>query len=776
MPKVDMMRRMIYVLVVYIMTIGAINAKATEKWEFLGPEGAWLTGRLTFSSLEPDTLYASVYGPLVKTKDAGDHWQRLLDAPFYISEALAISPSNPNIIYASNGSTYNTPDGNVRSDDGGLTWQTLTKPVRYDTKLIFIEIAVHPQNPMIVYGVPFTFRDCIYRSDDGGMTWQELPIGFNVIAIDRVAIDPKHPEIIYTAGMNGIYKSKDSGETWQVIIQGLTIEGEISVQSITVDPLNTENVYVALKGGIFGSSDGGEHWRDLTKDKVPSQTFFTKLSVDPTNSRSLYASSYAGIFKSTDAGKTWKNVWKGFPVSDIAVHPKNSRMIYALVWRIGFLRSDDGGFTWEIKSHGIDNASIIALSISRSNPEVICSTGACFYRSMDNGNSWLITGSEGVSWWDYGAVNFSDIAIYPANPKIVYGATTTQSAIAKSTDGGQHWSLLWSIGAPNMQIAVDPTDPNVIYVSTLEARNPTSLLRSLDGGETWEDITPPFIPLPNPPNMVLRIINNVAFHPTDPNTIFLANSVGVAKSSNRGETWENISWGLNGAVNAIAVDPTNGDRMFAVDEGHIYQTIDGGQSWDVLDRISAKSVAVSSAGADVAIYAAGKRVWMSMDGGVNWESFEDGLPEFREYEQIYKIVTHPTKAKTVFIVASTGVYRYSMDGETAISEYHPLTIWGTAKNGQLFPNYPNPFTHETWIPYQLSQDNDVSISIYDINGNLVRKLNLGYKNMGDYLSTDKAGYWDGKNDIGEPVASGIYFCFIEAGYFRDIQKMVMLGH
>ncbi|HGJ64348.1 TPA: T9SS type A sorting domain-containing protein [bacterium] len=92
----------------------------------------------------------------------------------------------------------------------------------------------------------------------------------------------------------------------------------------------------------------------------------------------------------------------------------------------------------------------------------------------------------------------------------------------------------------------------------------------------------------------------------------------------------------------------------------------------------------------------------------------------------------------------------------------------------LNQNYPNPFNPETWIPYQLKENANVEINIYTIGGQLVRKLELGYKSNGFYNSKDKSAYWDGKNDYGEYVNSGIYFYTIKAGNFLDTKKMIIM--
>ena len=89
----------------------------------------------------------------------------------------------------------------------------------------------------------------------------------------------------------------------------------------------------------------------------------------------------------------------------------------------------------------------------------------------------------------------------------------------------------------------------------------------------------------------------------------------------------------------------------------------------------------------------------------------------------------------------------------------------------LLPNYPNPFNPETWIPYQLSKPDEVTLTIYAVNGNIVRGLALGHQPAGIYHSKSRAAYWDGKNELGEAVASGVYFYTLSAGDFTATRKM-----
>ena len=92
----------------------------------------------------------------------------------------------------------------------------------------------------------------------------------------------------------------------------------------------------------------------------------------------------------------------------------------------------------------------------------------------------------------------------------------------------------------------------------------------------------------------------------------------------------------------------------------------------------------------------------------------------------------------------------------------------------LLANYPNPFNPETWIPYQLAEPADVTLRIYGVNGVLVQTLNLGHQPAGLYHQRNRAAYWDGKNEVGESVASGVYLYTLTAGDFTRTRKMLIM--
>ena len=114
----------------------------------------------------------------------------------------------------------------------------------------------------------------------------------------------------------------------------------------------------------------------------------------------------------------------------------------------------------------------------------------------------------------------------------------------------------------------------------------------------------------------------------------------------------------------------------------------------------------------------------------------------------------------------------------AIADYDgpPLTAQITVpadREDALLVNFPNPFNPETWIPYQLAKSAEVTITIYAIDGQVVRTLTLGHQPAGMYQSRSRAAYWDGRNALGEPVASGLYFYTLTAGDFTATRKLLI---
>ena len=139
-----------------------------------------------------------------------------------------------------------------------------------------------------------------------------------------------------------------------------------------------------------------------------------------------------------------------------------------------------------------------------------------------------------------------------------------------------------------------------------------------------------------------------------------------------------------------------------------------------------------------------------------------------------EIQSAPLAIETV-VIGAEGATGIALGGTTRVPAglaAPSLSSVGSVEN-TLLANYPNPFNPETWIPYQLSASADVSVSIYAVDGCLVRRLDLGHQVAGVYRSRSRAAYWDGRNEFGERVASGLYFYTLTAGDFMATRKLLI---
>ena len=157
---------------------------------------------------------------------------------------------------------------------------------------------------------------------------------------------------------------------------------------------------------------------------------------------------------------------------------------------------------------------------------------------------------------------------------------------------------------------------------------------------------------------------------------------------------------------------------------------------------------------------------------------EDAAAAPTEFDIFESSVATPEEmvATSQALNALEGMSEMSPDVEIAI---RLLRLWlthltQTVTETKLLPNFPNPFNPETWIPYQLAEGADVIVLIYDAGGRLVREIPLGFKPTGYYLTRSEAAHWDGQNQNGEQVSSGVYFLRFMAGEFSASRRVVIV--
>ena len=126
--------------------------------------------------------------------------------------------------------------------------------------------------------------------------------------------------------------------------------------------------------------------------------------------------------------------------------------------------------------------------------------------------------------------------------------------------------------------------------------------------------------------------------------------------------------------------------------------------------------------------------------------------------------------QTVHLSSRKGTLPLGLSQKIRMRGQTSVLPWLLQKNTALLTNFPNPFNPETWIPFQLATPSDVTITIYDIRGRIVRTLILGNQPAGTYQSRSKAAHWDGRNHFGEKVATGVYFYTLKAGIFLQRER------
>lgn len=579
---------------------------AGMKWRSIGPYRGGRSVAAAGSVQRPkEYFFGATGGGVWKTVDGGIEWACVSDGFFRTASvgALAVAPSNPDIVYAGTGEkdirgNISHGDGMYRSDDAGKTW----RHIGLAECQTISRIIVHPTNPEIAYvaalGHVYVKRDLgtgkvtadpnrgIYKTADGGKTWSRVlhkgPMGGGI----DVEFDPADPETLYAAlweawrtpytlnsggPTSGLHKSTDGGKTWTMVLghdSGRQPNGKgwprgiVGKIGVTVSPASPKRVWAiveALDGGIFRSEDGGGTWAKVNEDRNWRQRawYYTHVVADPKDAEAVYVLN-VGMGKSTDGGKTFRSM--GTPHSDnhdLWIAPDDpKRMIESNDG--GANVSTDGGTTWTDQD---------------------IPTGQFYHVSTDNAFPYRILGAQQDN---------STVRI----PSRVQGAGITANDWT-STAGGE-----------SGYVAAKPDDPDVVFggsyggdLSRLNHR--TGKSRSVDPwpdnpmGHGAEDLTHRF-----------QWTYPIVFSPHDPNLLYTCSQF-VLKSHNGGGTWKAISPDLTrndkrtmgpsggpitkdntsveyyGTVFTVAESPLTSGLIWAgSDDGVVHVTRDAGGRWD----------------------------------------------------------------------------------------------------------------------------------------------------------------------------------------------------
>lgn len=345
-------------------------------WRSIGPHRGGRVVAVAGDVRNPLVFYfGACAGGVWKTTDAGITWRNVSDGFFTTAAigALAVSVSDPNVIYAGTGETsirnqVSHGDGVYRSTDAGRTWVNVgLRDTRYIGK-----IQIHPTNPDHVYvaalGHAFGPNDerGVFRSTDGGQTWERVLWRSPHTGCHDVSMDPTNPRILYAALWQvqryphalvsggeecGLYRSTDGGDSWVEISRkpGLPT-GILGKMGIVASPARAGRVWAVIEaedGAVFRSDDYGEHWVRLSEEPLlrTRPWYYMHITADTQNPDTVYVQDYS-LWKSIDAGATFTRM----PTQHGDDHAlwidphDNQRMIEGNDGGAGV--SLDGGATW----------------------------------------------------------------------------------------------------------------------------------------------------------------------------------------------------------------------------------------------------------------------------------------------------------------------------------------------------------------------------------------------------------------------------------------------
>jgi len=615
-------------------------------WRMIGPFRGGRTRAVAGVSSQPNVYYiGAVDGGVWKSEDYGRTWNPIFDGqPTQSVGAIAVSSSNPQVIYVASGEGLQRPDlsvgdGIYKSTDAGKTWMHLG--LRDGEQIPALAIDPHDPNRLFaaVLGHPYggNLERGIFRSTDGGGTWEKVLYKDENTGGSDVEINPSNPNVIYAslwqsrlgpwedkndfAGTNGgLFKSTDGGATWRKLTKGLPtdlVQINVAIAASHPDRLyatvstTKPNDYATGEGvGFYRSEDGGESWIRITDDPRPAMKIgggdLPIARVDPKNADIVYSASIVAV-KSSDGGKTWTS-WRGAPGGDdyqnLWINPENSQIIL-LVADQGALVTVNGGQTWSTW-YNQPTAQFYHAITTNTFPYKVCAgqqeSGSVCINSR--GNDGEITFRD---WHPVGAIEYGYIAPDPLDPDIVYGAGRTEvSRFHWSTGQVENLTPIPFRGNHRVDrtepIMFSPVNPHLLYYAS------NVLFETSDGGHTWQTVSPdltrkdPGAPASvtgqeqlNPKASAQRgAIYALAPSFENTNTIWAGTDDGLVWiTRDGGKNWSNITpptltpWSKVTQISASHFDDNTAYvsvSRFRIDDlrPYLYRTHDGGTTWQVI--------------------------------------------------------------------------------------------------------------------------------------------------------------------------------------------------
>ncbi len=653
------------------------------KWRSIGP---FRGGRcLSVSGIKgkPLTYYMGATGGGVwRTEDGGNTWFPISDTTFHSSSvgALAIAPSDPNIIYVGMGeaairNTLSLGDGIYKSTDAGRSWKYIGLEHSYSVG----RIIVHPTNPNIAFvavlGQVFgkNKERGLYRTLDGGATWQQvLSKNDSTGAID-VKFDPTNPAILYsslwqanrtawslTSGGDGsgLYKSTDGGTTWNSLSQNPGMpKGIIGKICVSISPANPDRVFAMIEnehGGLFRSDDGGKKWSQIDTNNNLTQRpwYFSGVFADPKNQDVVYVMNVE-FWKSVDGGHSFSKVGQEHGDNhDMWFNPENPDNF--IIGSDGSAAiTFNGGQTWS--KHSLPTSQFYHVNLDNDFPYNIYGAqqdwGSIRIASRTTGNS---IGRN--DWYGVAGGEAGYIVPDPNNPDITYGGEYDGqlSKYTKSIDQYQAISVYPESGLGEgscmkkyrfqwtFPISFSPFDSKTMYVTSQFVH------RTTNQGQSWEILSPDL---------------------TRNEGEMQCSSGGLITKDNTGaETYPDIF--------AFAESPIKKGVFWAgTDDGFVHVSTDDGKHWQRITPPSLPQWAIISivepSHYDAATcYVAAHRykwddrhpyIFKTSDYGASWKQITDGISENAFTRCVRE---DPHRRGLLYAGTETGMYVSFNDGSS----------------------------------------------------------------------------------------------------------------
>jgi len=398
-------------------------------------------------------------------------------------------------------------------------------------------------------------------------TWDIQGPGNIGARINTIAVHPDNADIVYVGfSHGGVFKTVDAGLNWNPIFDD---QAYLSISEITIDQNNPNLIYVGtgdhnisgypfVGDGIYKSEDGGDSWQNIGLGET---SIISRINIAPSDNAVIYAATMGlpfikndnrGLYKSEDKGNTWDQILfvnDSTGVIDLLVHPENPDIVYAATWN----------------------------RIRNNKTSVVDGPDAKIHKSVDGGDSWAIL-EGGLPVDDYSRIG---LAMSTQNPDKIYASYTNTfyqiDSIYISEDGGANWTakttepysgIVGGFGWYFGQIRVNPLDDNDIFVLGVD------MIRSKDGGDTWEEAVPPWWTYEVHADKHDLIIKDGQF--------YLATDGGLYKSSDDAITWEDIENIPGTQFYRVAYNPHRPDLYYggAQDNGSTSGSLNEINEWN----------------------------------------------------------------------------------------------------------------------------------------------------------------------------------------------------